>query len=278
MAANRDLFEIKFWGTRGTLPVFGDAYANTGGHTNCIELTCGSETIILDAGTGLRHLGPKLVAEKKNRAHLLLTHAHYDHVEGIPFFDLMFNEEASIDVYCGPLDGASGGKDVFEKFMSRPLFPVTPDIFCAEINYLDLVQSQSFTIGSDIEVQTVALSHPGGATGYRVNYKSKSFACITDTEHNVGAHDEAIMKLIDGVDMFVYDCSHTDEEFEQFIGFGHSTIEEGARLCKLANAGALKAFHHIPQRTDAELAVSEKIIQEINPKNSIAREGEVVEL
>lgn len=278
MAADKDLFEIKFWGTRGTLPVFGDAYANTGGHTNCIQLTCGSETIILDAGTGLRNLGCKLSAEEKNKASILLTHAHYDHVEGFPFFEPFFNENASVDLYSGPLDCASGGEFILEKFMSRPLFPVGPEIFLSEINYRDLVSSQSFTIGSDVEVKTMPLNHPGGATGYRINYKSKSFACITDTEHKPGSHDEAIIEFIEGVDMFVYDCSHTDEEFNQFIGFGHSTIEEGARLGKLANAGALKAFHHIPQRTDAQLEASEKVIQEINPNNSIAREGEIIKL
>ncbi len=278
MAADNNQFEIKFWGTRGTLPVFGPEFAQTGGNTNCIELTCGDETIIIDAGTGFRNLGQKLCLEEKQNLSLLLTHAHYDHVEGIPFFAPFFNPENSVDVYCGELDASTGGEDIFDKFMSRPLFPVTPDIFTAKINFNDLVSSQSFTIGDDIKVRTASLNHPGGATGYRVDYNGKSFACITDTEHIIGTHNDAILELIDGVDLFVYDCSHTDAEFENFIGFGHSTIEEGARLCKLANAGAIKAFHHIPQRTDAELAISDVFIKKSNPANSIAREGETIKL
>jgi len=278
MTVDRDLFEVRFWGTRGTLPVFGDDFAKTGGHTNCIELTCGKETIILDAGTGLRKLGRKLGQENKKQTSILLTHAHYDHVEGIPFFEQFFNPEAEIDIYSGPLDGTTGVKSIIKNFMSRPFFPVGPDIFPAKINYNDLVTEQSFMIGDEVRVKTTALNHPGGAIGYRVEYRGKSFACITDTEHVLGTHDETILKLIDGVDLFVYDCSHTDEEFGSFVGYGHSTIEEGARLGKLANAGAMHAFHHIPQRTDAELAVSEKQIKEINPQNSIAREGEAVKL
>lgn len=274
MSKDSEKFEIRFWGTRGTLPACGPEYEITGGNTNCIEVTCGNETIIIDAGTGFRLLGQELC--QKENINLLLTHAHYDHVEGIPFFEPFFNNKAKIDIYSGALDGISGGKEIFERLLSRPLFPVTTDIFQAEIEYYDLISAQEFTIGENVKVRTVALNHPGGATGYRIEFGGKSFACITDTEHVMGTHDEAILELIDGVDMFAYDCSHTDEEFGKFIGYGHSTIEEGARLCKEANAGALKAFHHIPQRTDAELAILEKKIKEINPANSIAREDDIV--
>ena len=271
--------EIAFWGTRGTLPAPGPQFQIAGGNTNCTEITCGEHSIVIDAGTGIRQLGSSLITEKpNNKVHLLLTHAHYDHVEGVPFFAPFFEDSRKLDVYCGELDNSSGTKHTVQNLMRRPYFPVGPEVFTADVSYNDIKAGETFQLSDDITVRTAVLNHPGGATGYRIDYQGKSFACITDTEHVPDRPDEAILELIEGVDLFVYDCSLTDEELPEFQGYGHSTYEEGMRLCASANAGSLKAWHHMPFRTDSDLKKIEEEMQQNAPNCSIAREGERIVL
>lgn len=266
--------KVTFWGTRGTLPAPGSQFAKAGGNTNCTELTIGDQTIVLDAGTGIRELGSNLAARAQDQAvHLMLTHAHYDHVEGIPFFAPFFMDQKPVNVYCGHLDGSNGTEDTVKSLMRRPYFPVGPDVFLADVAYNTLEANAKFELPGGITITTCPLNHPGGATAYRIDAGSKSFACITDTEHVPGKRDERILKLIDGVDAFIYDSSLTDEEYPDFAGYGHSTYEEGLRLQTEAGAGAMIAFHHMPFRVDSELDEIEKGLKAQNDKNMIGREG-----
>lgn len=270
---------INFWGTRGTLAAPGKNFGATGGNTNCIEVICGGEHILFDAGTGARQLGGKIVAQRPTeKLNLLLTHAHYDHVEGIPFFAPFFDPTMKIDVYCGELDGALNTKGIVNDLMQRPYFPVGPEVFAADITYHDLGISDRFELSDDIKIRTCPLNHPGGATAYRIDYGKHSFACVTDTENIPGKHDEIILELIDGVDLFVYDASLTDEELPDFEGYGHSTHEEAVRLCKLAKAGGVLATHHMPFRTDDALDEIERDIYGELENSGIAREGDTIHL
>lgn len=267
--------EIAFWGTRGTLPAPGQQFLKAGGNTNCTEVTCGNHTIVIDAGTGLRQLGSSVITQKAtNSVHLMLTHAHYDHIEGIPFFAPMFEDGRKLDIYCGELDGGRNTRETLQGLMRRPYFPVGPEVFCADLSYNDVKSGETFKISDEIVVRTAGLNHPGGATAYRIDYRGKSFACITDTEHIPGKPDEAVLQLIEGVDLFTYDCSLTDLELPEFEGYGHSTFEEAIRLCKMADAKAMRAFHHMPFRTDADLDDIETYIRRELPDGAIAREGD----
>ena len=272
-------FEITFWGTRGTLPVSGAPFARAGGNTNCIEVTCGEHTIIIDAGTGIRELGSKLVSTcSKQKIHLFLTHAHYDHVEGIPFFAPFFIENANIDINCSKLEGAKDTKQLISNLMQRPYFPVGPEVFTADIKYNTLEENAEINISEDIKIRTTPLNHPGGSTGYRIDFAGKSFACITDTEHIVGKPDKNILKLIKNIDAFSYDCSLLDKEMDDFQGYGHSTFEEGIRLADMAGAKSMLASHHMPFRNDDELDSIEKAMYEKNPNFKVAREGDRIKL
>lgn len=278
-SSNDPVFEVTFWGARGTLPAPGPQFARAGGNTNCTEVTCGDQVIVFDAGTGIRELGSRLAAERpQNPVHLLLTHAHYDHVEGVPFFAPFFMDGSKVDVYCGELDGSTGTMDTVLNLMRRPYFPVGPNVFTADVKYIDLKAHEEFELGQSISVRTIPLNHPGGATGYRLDCDGKSFACITDTEHEAGITDPAIADFIRGVDAFIYDCSLTDEEFPDFTGYGHSTYEEGLRLQELAGAGSLIAFHHMPFRADDELDEIEKMLKRQNASNRVAREGDTIRI
>ncbi len=276
-SADQKQLEITFWGTRGTLPSPGKQFERAGGNTNCVSVRCGNHTIVFDAGTGVRELGRELAAkDPDHHLHLFLTHAHYDHVEGIPFFAPFFIEGRKIDVYCGELDGSPDTEDTVKNLMRRPYFPVSPDVFTADVDYINLQKNEGFDLGDGIKISSTPLNHPGGATGYRIDFEGKSFACITDTEHVPGTHDENILKIIDGVDAFMYDCSLKDVEFPNFVGYGHSTYEEAIRLQKLSSAGDILATHHMPFRQDVELDEIEKKMGQSNEKFRIAREGDKI--
>lgn len=272
--------EVTFWGVRGTLPVPGDEFRETGGNTNCISVRCGSETIVIDAGTGIRRLGRELLSQSaETNLSLLLTHAHYDHVEGIPFFAPLFQEGRKIGIYSGPLDGSKSTHETVSNLMQRPYFPVGSEIFTANIAYEDLNEKDTISLGDgSVKVEALPLNHPGGATGYRIEYEGYSFACVTDTEHRPGKTDETVLALIDKVDLFIYDCSLTAKEFPQFEGYGHSTYEEAVRLAKIAGAGQLRAFHHMPFRTDTELLSIEREIEAELPGSGAAREQQTIVL
>lgn len=270
---------VTFWGVRGTLAAPGREFQRTGGNTICAEVRCGNRVIVLDAGTGIRELGSRLIEQSAVRKlDLMFTHAHYDHIEGLPFFAPFFSPEFDITVWTGRLDGANSTEEAVKGLMRRPYFPVGPEVFSATVAYREVERSQTLDLGDGIFVRTAPLNHPGGATGYRVDYCGRSFAFITDTEHVPGKIDKNIVKLIHGVDLFAYDASFTDAELPDFAGYGHSTWEEGLRLRKLANAGACLAMHHMPFRTDAEIDALEKSIQQSHPGSGVAREGMTVRL
>ena len=266
-------YKITFWGTRGSLATPDIQCGKAGGNTVCVEVECGGQTIICDAGTGIRLLGGKIMAENKNKKlNLLLTHAHYDHIEGIPFFMPFFSPQYSIDIWCGELDGAKDTKDTVSGFMRRPYFPVGPEIFVADTKFYNVEKMQEFDLTPQIHVSTIPLIHPGGATAYKIEHADKSFAYVSDTEHRPGETNELIVDFIRGVDAFVYDASLTDEELPSYEGFGHSTWQEGMRLAKLAGAKRYFAFHHMPFRTDSDLDKIEMQISNEMPGSGIARE------
>ena len=278
-SANQSDFAVTFWGVRGTLAAPAAEFQKTGGNTICAQLTCGDRVIIFDSGTGIRELGSKLVEKNPERKlDLFFTHVHYDHVEGVPFFAPFFTPSCTINVWMGPIDGAKGTEDAVKGLMRRPYFPVGPDVFTADVTYRELTGSEELDLGDGIKVTTAPLNHPGGATGYRVDYKGRSFAFITDTEHVPGQIDTNVVSLISGCDLFAYDCSFTDAEFPEFAGFGHSTWEEGLRLREKSGAGAMLALHHMPFRTDDEVELMEKSIRKRHAESGVAREGLTIAL
>ncbi len=270
---NAKEFKITFWGTRGTLATPEKDCCKAGGNTVCVEVECGDRSIICDAGTGLRLLGSKIIEEGKyTELSVLLSHAHYDHVEGIPFFAPLFSDDYSVDIWCGHLDGSTGTRETVSGFMKRPYFPVGPEVFNAKVNYHLVDDNETIKISDEIIIDTLPLNHPGGASAYKIKYEGKSFAYVTDTEHTPGETNESIVDFIKDVDVFVYDASLTDEELPNFAGFGHSTWQEGMRLAKLANAKRYFAFHHLPFRCDNDLDQIHNAINKEMPGSGIARE------
>lgn len=275
--ADQSDFSVRFWGVRGTVPCPGPDTVVYGGNTSCIEITCGQHRLIFDAGTGLRALGASLVGQEGLRAHIFLTHTHIDHIMGFPFFRPAYNPNNCFDIWSGHLTSRQGGlQAVLATLMSGPLFPVPIDIMHACMGFHDFEAGDRLDHVPDVVIETASLNHPQGATGYRVNYAGKSICYVTDTEHREGQLDENILKLIQGSDMVIYDSTYTDEEYQRFRGWGHSTWQEGAKLCEAAGAKALVAFHHDPEHDDAFMAGVDRELKRRRPGSLVAKEGMVL--
>ena len=259
-ADNAHDFRVTFWGTRGTRMVTEPGYKQYGRNTICIEVNCGGRVIIFDAGSGLIYLGSDLIERNIKNIDLFLSHSHYDHVEGIPFFQPFYNKNFKVNFWSGRLKGAEHARQVIDDLMKEPYFPISMEKFQAKILYHDIADFESIQLSYDIEIQTTRLHHPGGATGYRLNFAGKSFAFITDTTHAVDQRDFELSEFIKDVDLLVYDCSYLDEEFAEFASYGHSTWEEAIRLKKISNAKLMYGLHHMPFRNDEALKQIEEQI------------------
>lgn len=244
-----------------------------GGNTPCVEIRCGDRVLIFDAGSGLRKLGEKLTAEGVREADLFLSHTHYDHIIGLPFFCFAHDERNKLHVWAGPLQLSGTIEAALGSYMSPPFFPLTTDSFAAQISYRNFQCGDDLAPAPGVEVRTVALNHPNGATGYRIDYGGKSVCYLTDTVHEVGKPDKNILALIRDADIVIYDSTFTDDEFPSHSDWGHSTWQEGVRLCQGTGVKTLAIFHHLPERDDAALDVIAADAQRAFPGAVVAREG-----
>lgn len=243
-------FKVKFWGTRGTVACPGSHHLTYGGNTSCVEVAMGGRRVIFDLGTGVRNLGKWFLRKQLREATILMSHTHWDHIHGFPFFQPAFTEGHHFRIMAGHLDAGLSIQNVLAGQMTHPFFPVPIDIMKAQIEFVDFRAGDTFSIAPDIHVRTTRLNHPDGATGYRIDYKGKSVCYVTDTEHTPGQPDQNILALIEGADLFIYDCTYTDAEFPSRRGWGHSTWQEGMRLAHAAGARRLAIFHHDPDHED----------------------------
>jgi phosphoribosyl 1,2-cyclic phosphodiesterase len=265
-------FELEFWGVRGSIACPSPQYVAYGGNTACIEVNLGDQLLVLDAGTGIRSLGSKLLAEERNSARLLLTHTHWDHINGFPFFGPGFQPSRSFQIMAGHLSQRGGIREVFAGQMAQPTFPVPLEAMRARLTFEDFEAGDSFQFDGGIRISTAPLNHPNGATGYRIEYEGKALCYVTDTEHVVGRPDDRILGLIEGADLVVYDGTYTDEEFPEHVGWGHSTWQEAIRLCRAADAKQLAIFHHDPNHEDSFMRDVERAAQKMWGRATVARE------
>lgn len=267
---------VRFWGVRGSIACPGQATLRYGGNTACIEVTCGDRLIILDAGTGLRDLGVTLQSKGPISADLLLTHTHFDHIVGLPFFTPAYTPGNTFRVFAGHLLPANTLRSVISRMMASPLFPVPIDMLHSDLTFTDFSAGETLALGPGIAVRTAPLNHPDGATAYRIDYRGGSVCYVTDTEHKQGEHDARIIALAQGADLMIYDSTYTDEEYPRFKGWGHSTWQEGARLCDLADVKRLVIFHHDPSHDDAFMDGVAAEAEARRPGTVVAREGMVL--
>jgi phosphoribosyl 1,2-cyclic phosphodiesterase len=266
-------FSVKFWGVRGSIPSPGPATLKYGGNTSCVEMRCGRHLLIFDAGSGLRELGRELMAGGPVEADLFLSHTHYDHLAGLPFFMPAFEPRNRFRVWAGHLAPERTIEAVLRTFMAEPLFPVPLDIFHAQMTFQDFRAGETLSPRPGVTIRTAALNHPNRATGYRVEFAGKSACYVTDNEHTDGVVDPAIMDLVTGTDLLIYDATFTDDEYPRYKGWGHSTWQEGVRLAKQARVKTVALFHHEPTHDDAMLDEVARDAAREFPGAIVAREG-----
>ena len=270
-------FTVTFWGVRGSIACPGSDTMRYGGNTACLEVRVGGRLLILDGGTGLRQLGLALEKAGTTDADLFFTHTHFDHICGLPFFSAVYNPKNRFRIWAGHLLPDHTLRYVLSEMMMAPLFPIPITVFGAEIEFHDFHAGEALPIGGDVVVRTAPLNHPNGATGYRIEYGGKAICYVTDTEHVPGKPDAGIIELIRGADLVVYDCTYTDAQFPGHIGWGHSTWEEGARLCDAAGAKRLVIFHHDPGHDDAFMDGIKAVAAKARPGTLVAHEGMTLE-
>lgn len=247
-----------------------------GGNTSSLEVRAGKRKLLFDGGSGIRYLGKKLAAGKPESCDLFLTHTHFDHVCGLPFFAPFFIPSWSFRVWAGHLLPRHSLTEVLNDMMMAPLFPVPPSIFKADIDYIDFRAGETLEPGDDIVIRTAPLNHPNSATGYRIEFGGKSICYITDTEHPAEGNDPTLVRFLKDADMAIYDASYTDEEYRVRKGWGHSTWEAGARLCDEANVRTYVVFHHDPDHNDDFMDGVAKGVEKYRPGSVVAREGMVL--
>ncbi len=268
--------EIRFWGVRGSIASPGPETAAVGGNTSCVELVCGEARIILDAGTGLRGLGNHLLAQPSPvEATLLLSHYHWDHIQGLPFFVPMYLKSTSLTI-VGASNGVATVRQALEHQMRAPVFPVRLDETAARIATREVAPGGVFEVGEAV-VRVARGNHPGGVVAYRIEHEGRSVVYATDTEH-YACVDPALRALAEGADVLVYDSQYLPEEYPSKLGWGHSTYAHGVELARSAGVGRYVLFHHDPSRTDAQVAAIESRANELLPGTIAAREGLVLSL
>lgn len=270
---------VRIWGARGSIPCPGPGTLRYGGNTSCVEVQCGEHILVFDAGSGLRMLGNAMMQEKRLAdIDLFLSHCHIDHLIGLPFFTPAFEKGSRCRVWAGNVEAAGGIKEAVRKMMSYPLFPIEIEMAQGEMIFHDFEPGETLTPQLGVTVRTADLNHPGGATGYRVEYDGKAIAYITDTELNDTTLDPHVVALAQGAALMIIDATYTNDELPQHVGWGHSSWEQAVRLADIAGVETLCLFHHDPEHDDAAMDRIAEASAKMRKGTIVAREGMMIDI
>jgi phosphoribosyl 1,2-cyclic phosphodiesterase len=278
---------LTIWGCRGSIPTPGPDTVDYGGNTSCVEVELrDGAVLVLDAGTGIRRLGLELADRGTRRIHLLLTHLHLDHLEGLRFFAPLWDEQVTLDIW-GPPSPLLSLRERIARSFSPPLFPVDLRDVPARVAFHDVPRQRWTVEGASVTAALVV--HPGPTVGFRIENAGSSIAYLPDHEPALaGAIDERSRDWISGasiaddVDLLLHDAQYFEDEYAERIGWGHSSVADAVAFTRAVGARRLILFHHEPLHSDASLERLEARAWSLAGRNevrpSLAREGMVVEL
>lgn len=280
-ATETPALRVTCWGTRGSIPVPGPDTLRFGGNTSCVEVRAGGRRYVLDAGSGVRAQGRRMEAEGGPvNADVFVTHYHWDHIQGFPFWAGLYSEGARVRVH-GPRSGGATAAGALTGQMSGAYYPVTLDMLPAAVEFADVAEGEPWTDGA-VEIEAFPARHSGVTYAYRVRARGATLVYAPDNE--LGGADPAwyaaFAGFARGADLLLHDAMYTDAEYERFRGWGHSTFAQAVRLAEDAGARRLLFFHHAPFRPDAELeTIAAACRAELEARGStlvigIATEGE----
>lgn len=287
MAVHNGL-RVRFWGVRGSIPVPGPAVAGFGGNTSCVQVTGPDGTeVILDAGTGIRELGIAL-AGRCHAVHILLTHLHLDHIQGLTFFAPLFDPAAEVTIW-GPASIERPLRDRLAPHLSDPLSSIELRDFPARVRFED-ASRQSLRLG-DIEVKAGFVAHRGPTLGYRLTSGAASVCYLPDHEPGLGENLETAERrwisghaLASNASLLIHDCQYEDHEYRLRRGWGHSSVSDAMSFTYRADCSRALMFHHDPAHDDLQL---EALAADIEDRWSrlggagtieLAREGQLIDL
>ena len=271
--------EVKFWGTRGSIPSPGREALRYGGNTTCLELTLESgRKVIVDAGSGIRKLGKELSMQAEPvKAHLLMTHIHWDHLIGFPFFAPVYKKGTKI-VVDGCARGLDGLRNIFNSRYVDGTFPVGFDDIMASIEPSDALQ-KGIMVLDDVKIDATELQHPQGGMGFRFQEREKVLIFLTDIVLREDAWPGRTLSdfihLCRDAEVLIHDCQYIPEEIIHRRGWGHSDVNSIMEMAQKANVQRLYLFHHDPDRTDKEVDAMVSRCQKIARKtgSSLSIEG-----
>ena len=285
-------FTIRFWGARGSIATPGQATVKYGGNTSCTEVRCGNQLLILDAGTGIRVLGLSLLREfgqKPIHGHIFVSHTHWDHIQGFPFFAPAFISGNKFMIYS--LHGAEKPLEkVFRGQMDNDYFPVLLSDMMANLEFRELEADVNL---GEIKVSYIFLNHPGLAIGFRISFAGRTLVYLSDHENyarlapsgpNANPQDAEIARFAENADLLIAEAQYTEEEYLQKKGWGHSTFLDALCLAAQAKVKRLAIFHHDPSHDDAFLDQTLEFCQKTMAERNytftcmMAQEGATIEL
>lgn len=277
--------KLKFYGTRGSIPICDAAFQQFGGNTSCFQITFPdiNQIAIIDAGTGIRSLGRDLRAmgHKQEQIVLAFTHFHWDHIQGFPFFSPAYDPEQNLAILTvGEEQEISDLREVFETQMQSTYFPVQLEHMGAQFRFVQIAKATEHFRKMNHAATTITaqkLNHPGGSYGYRIERQGKVLVICTDVEHGVEI-DSDVVALAKNADLLIHDAQYTAEELERRRGWGHSSYDQAMQVAEMAGVKRLAMTHHDPDHDDDFLTRMEKLCQERFKESLLAREGMELEM